>query len=77
MYIKGLINESETKIKYFTGSDLTRENYHCGNLYLQLRKYTREANRDENIFYCSRCGELLNTAQERRIHVMEDHDQRF
>jgi len=69
MHLVQKIHTSEERIEYLVGPLLTRENYICGNLYLQLRKYTALANLDKHVYYCSRCGERLDTSRERVAHV--------
>jgi len=74
MHVVQKIQASEERITYLVGSPLTRENYICGNLYLQLRKYTALANLDKHVYYCSRCGERLETSRERVMHVLQNHE---
>ena len=75
--LASLVKESDEKLEYLSGSPLTIENYHNGNLHLQIRKLTVIANRDHNVFYCSRCGERLNNSKERVDHVMMDHEEKL
>jgi len=64
---------AEENIEYFSGSELTRENYHCGNLHSELRKLIVLANQQKEGFWCSVCGEVYKTARLRVAHVAEDH----
>lgn len=72
--LQRLLVESEEKLEYLTGSDRTKELYHNGNLHWQIRKYTTLANKNFNVYYCSRCGYKFNSWKERVIHVKEDHE---
>ena len=67
------ISLSNARLEYLVGSELTRENYHCGNLHLELRKLTAIANQNKTGFWCSVCGEMYKTARLRVAHVSEDH----
>ena len=74
MRLRLLVLESDKRLEYYSGSELTRENYHNGNLHLQIRKLTVMANQDKKGFYCSMCGEKFITSKERVVHVMMDHE---
>jgi len=71
--LKFKIVAAEANIDYLVGSALTRENYHCGNLHLELRKLITIANHQKTGFWCSVCGEMYKTARLRVAHVAEDH----
>ena len=75
--LSDLVRQSDNRLDYLTGPELTRENYHNGNLHLEIRKLTVIANKDHNVFYCSRCGERLDTPKERIAHVLADHEERL
>lgn len=74
--LKFLVHESDKRLEYYSGPELTRENYHNGNLHLQIRKLTVMANKDKKGYYCSMCGERFDTSKERVVHVMMDHERR-
>ena len=70
------INQSDKKLEYLMYQERTRELYHNGNLHLQLRKATVEANKDRRLYYCSRCGELFYSSKERINHTL-NHEERL
>ena len=75
--LKQLVDQSDERLEYLSGSELTRENYHNGNLHLEIRKLTVIANKEYDVFYCSMCGERLDTTKERTAHVMVSHEERL